>query len=551
MTQPTNDLVFLLQTDWRQSRIRQLDNDQWVTVYSLVKNEWEDIAIFSALIPNDRVTHSLAESSWDLSIGGAMPGCTRYHDLEEAQVVYYRFGNDSEIEPLVLHRSFHGIRQPYLEILEEFRLYHNLYFDRQNNSYLKFSDSGKEQDVIRITTDSVTIRTKEIRQFLAIKDMHLAIFFEVFRFSGIEAANIPEGQRYASINQGLVNYSFHISVDDFPSKPSRKTFSRLWGKKLIPGFSKEKSGIWPFDETQPKQYEEFIIGADEDGDPVKHSSAPNELANFFGANPDAPQYVTPVFFRREVLAKYYSQSDIFSVEDGYLRCGGLWGLRMDNNHPKYVTVFLGDLGRDLPHEEQIYWKSFNVIPDGNISNVSLRRNFMAEFTDPESLDLIFKYVFEQFQDRWYESKRWFLFKPLSDSDQHLFTALHIPLTNDQSEFDSQVLAVTKIMIDSLNEEEIEKAIGGTKVDIKGISKLEEFLTSQALPDHSGYIKFLRNLQSLRSSGVGHRKGTKYAKIAKEFGIGAKDLTTVFKDILEQAISMLEALSTHFLGNKAN
>jgi hypothetical protein len=29
--------------------------------------------------------------------------------------------------------------------------------------------------------------------------------------------------------------------------------------------------------------------------------------------------------------------------------------------------------------------------------------------------------------------------------------LHIPLTNSQVEFDSQILALTKLMIDSLNE----------------------------------------------------------------------------------------------------
>lgn len=550
MTQHSDELAFLLQTDWLQFRLGQIGNDQWVTVYSLTKNDREDIAIFSALIPNDRVSKSLTESSWDLSLGGAMPGCTRYGGRDEDQVAYYRFGNDSGIEPLILYRSFHGLRQHYVEVLEEFRLFHNLYFDHQSNSFFKFSDSGMEYEVVRMTADSINIRTKEIRQFLAIKDMHLAILFEITRFSELEVSNVPEDQQLTSFNQGLLSYTFHASTEDFSSKPSRKTFSRSWGKKLIPGFSKEKSGIWPYDEAQINQYEEFIIGVDEYGEPVKYSSDPNSLANFFGANPTAPQYVTPVFFRRDVLAKYYSQSDKYSVEDGYLRCGGLWGLRMDNNHPKYVTVFLGDLGRDLPHEEQLYWKSFNVFPDGQISNVSLRRNFMAEFTEPASLDLIFKYIFEQFQERWYESKAWFLFKPLAPNDQHLFTALHIPLTNDQAEFDGQVLAITKIIIDSLNEEEIEKAIGGTKAEQKGISKLNEYLASQSLPSYSDYIKFLRNLQSLRSTGVGHRKGRNYEKIAKEFGIGDKSLTTVFEEILAQATKFLEILSTHFLENKA-
>jgi hypothetical protein len=53
-----------------------------------------------------------------------------------------------------------------------------------------------------------------------------------------------------------------------------------------------------------------------------------------------------------VLTKYYAHPERYSVEDGFLRCQGLWGLKLDNNHHEYIIVFLGDLGRDLPSDEQ-------------------------------------------------------------------------------------------------------------------------------------------------------------------------------------------------------
>lgn len=124
---------------------------------------------------------------------------------------------------------------------------------------------------------------------------------------------------------------------------------------------------------------------------------PNELADYFGNNPGAPHYLIPVFFRRDVLTKYYSKPELYSVKDGYLRCGGLWGLRIDNNHEKYVVVYLGDLGRDLPPGERAYWKSFNVTPDGTISDVNWKRHFLGQFTDPEKADLVFKLQFNFFQ----------------------------------------------------------------------------------------------------------------------------------------------------------
>jgi hypothetical protein len=61
------------------------------------------------------------------------------------------------------------------------------------------------------------------------------------------------------------------------------------------------------------------------GKPVRHTCDPDKLANYFGKNPEAPHYLTPVFFRAEVLEKYYADPGKYSVEDGSLRCGRLWG----------------------------------------------------------------------------------------------------------------------------------------------------------------------------------------------------------------------------------
>lgn len=173
---------------------------------------------------------------------------------------------------------------------------------------------------------------------------------------------------------------------------------------------------------------------------------PNELADYFGNNPGAPHYLIPVFFRRDVLTKYYSKPELYSVKDGYLRCGGLWGLRIDNNHEKYVVVYLGDLGRDLPPGERAYWKSFNVTPDGTISDVNWKRHFLGQFTDPEKADLVFKLQFNVFQ----KNGRRNLVGQFSNRYQN-FKALRVPITNEQHEFDQQVLALAKVLIDSLNE----------------------------------------------------------------------------------------------------
>ena len=65
-----------------------------------------------------------------------------------------------------------------------------------------------------------------------------------------------------------------------------------------------------------------------------------KVANYFGANKGAPDDLTPVCFRKEVLNDYYAQPEKYTVSDGYLTGGSLWSLYIDNNHPEAVMVFL-------------------------------------------------------------------------------------------------------------------------------------------------------------------------------------------------------------------
>lgn len=537
------NLKWLLQFDWRETFIPSLGREPWVTVYFDKVTEDENLGVFSALIPNAYVETSLSRIYWDFHIEDGHPACVVSYNQGSEEVTYLRFGNSDEIEPFVVHRSFHGIRESYNEILEEFRHFHRLYHDLEKNQLLKFDERGDEIVVVKIEANKVEVRLKEVRQFLALKEMHLAIYFDFKRYSELLPDDFPVKLEH---KDDLTYYEFRADSADFLLGDKHKSLSSLLGKKLIPPFPLDRCGMWPFEEREEEDYIDFIIGLDENGDSVKYSCNPDGLANYFGANPDAPNYLTPVFFRREVLTKYYAHPERYSVEDGFLRCQGLWGLRLDNNHHEYIVVFLGDLGRDLPSDERMYWRSYNVLPEGKISKANFKRSFLAEFTAPEQIDLIFKDRFVKFSENWKTITGWSLFIKLAEADQHLFEALHIPLTNSQVEFDSQILALTKLMIDSLNEPKIVKATPGDNTETKGISKLDQFLKAHQYPNYQQRIQFLRNLQSLRSSSVAHRKGDNYKKIAKTLGLKESNRADILKKILVEATDFLLSLEAHFL-----
>lgn len=534
-----NDIDFLRQNDFIEDIKSKIGLELWTTVYSggFQTDSYENKFIYCALIPREKIEECLNREQWDLSIGDELPSCSQYSD---GTIEYEHFYDCGSIQPLVLIRDFYGVKPQCIEILEEFRLYHNLYFDNKSNKYIKISNDGSEEEIVILESELVKIKTKAIRQFLSMKEMYLAVFFDSRRHI---ASHYDETQEEVERNykDSSTTYSLYVGKDDFTTYAY---YSRLCGKKLIAPLSKGKGRIWPYDESN-KNYESFIIDVDEDGDDITFCCNPDKLANYFGANPDAPHYLTPVFFKREVLGHYYSSPEKFSVEDGLIRCGGLWSLQIDNNHEKYVTVFLGDLGK-LSHSNQLHWKLFNIQPDGKISSVNFKRSFLAQFTNSEKADLVFKAGFNSFQKKWHKKFGWHLFKPLAHDDEHFFTALRIPLTNEQSEFDSQVLALTKIMIDSLNEKDIVKKIANIDKNSKGITKFETFLQVNDVSNYEVVIKFFRNLQDLRSSGVGHRKGDNYKKISKIFGINDKELTKVFEEILTDAKGSIDILEGTFL-----
>lgn len=524
--------------DWQEYIKGKLGKENWLTVYEYTNHPYEKIWLYCALIPLAMKEKVLADVSWDLLIGDGMPGHIFYGSTKETK--YFRYGNDEGIEPLIICRSFHEMKEPYLEVSEEFRHLFNLYQDKFTGKFVYIDDNGDEEEVVKMEENKIQVKLSLIRKFLAIKNMLLAIYFDIDRFEDLPLKDLGLKEKWKTYKGTDYIYRVSITKWDYFSEDKRNSLARLLGKKLIKGLENYKPDLFYKEE---KKFVDFIIGVDADGNEITHTCDENKLSNYFGKNPGAPHYLTPIFFKKEVLNKYYANPSKYSVEDGYLRCGGLWGLRMDNNHEKYVIVFLGDLGH-LSYKEQLYWKSFNIPPDGTISVTTFRRGFMAEFADPERSDLYFKQKFRSFQERWKKQFGWYLFLPLSQGDEHHFRTLRIPLTNEQKEFDEQVLSLTKILIDSLNEKELAKGLT-LKEKAKGIDKLEAFLAAKNIR-FLGMIEFLRNLQNLRSTGVAHLKGKKYDKIKKEFGIGEKELPKIFDEILRKAIWVLNSLESKFL-----
>jgi hypothetical protein len=216
-----------------------------------------------------------------------------------------------------------------------------------------------------------------------------------------------------------------------------------------------------------------------------------------------------------------------------------------------VVVFLGDLGR-IPYKEQKYWKSYNIAPQGGMSSTNIKRAFDGAFADPVGEEHFFKQKYSHFQEVWNEKFGWYIFLPLTAGDKHYLEYLHVPSKDNLKEFEEQVLALTKILIDSINQKIIEREL--TKKDARmldqakgGIDKFDLYLKEMTNRNFEGMILYLRRLQLLRSTNVAHRKSSKgNNKAVAYFKLEAKNYHDAFRDILLKAIWVLNTLENEFL-----
>lgn len=538
-----NEVVRLKQ----EARLIRLEHealrDEYLVVSFAESDGSSSLGISTVLVPNDLVKQSLQEWTSDDSDGH--PGTSEYWKDGVKVVEYLRYGNDDGFEPLIIHREFHGICPDYCEISEEFRLFHRLYHDRPKNQFIKFDDYGNSEVVATIEEQRIRIKRLQIRQFLAIKNMHLA-----WQFDSILHSPVPLDQLGLTRQdwREWKTESKHVALHFGESIGSSRnpTISRLVGKYIIEPLTKEKSDFFSFAPEKAREYVEFILGVNDDGEQVSYTCDPNKLSNEYDESGKYPDFFTPVYFRKQVLEKYYRESSKYQVESGSLRCASLWSLPIDNYHDGHVAVWLGDLAR-LQYEEQSYWRSHNI-SSGSVSSTYFRQQRLNQWTTSDQIDHIFQTKYRSLAESSQSVLGWKILRPLPPADLHHLSCIRIPLTEEMSEFDELVLGLTKLLVDSLNEAELKKILVGQVIPERGIPRLEAVCNLWNVPNSDSQVSFLRSLQSLRSRSAAHRKGSDYQESLRRFS-NEGSLQKVFSTVLTQSIDYLSFLENDFIPAK--
>lgn len=526
--------------NYYQSRVREyieneLGSSQWIQVCGHRDLFGADAGFWCGFIAEKHIKESLSDFSWDLSMQSGTPG----FEISGGETIYKPSLVDDGEEALLFYRDFYGVASDYVEISQEFILLNNLRYDKKRKIFYAMYESGEQEEAIKYDDDrSIQIKTKFLKKYASAKRLAIVLEFDIrTRYSG-QLSDFGLSEFNEIIRKDNLCYSINGGDYRIPDT----VFSRTLGKKIFLPESVEQCGFWPYEKE--KDYQEFIIGTDEKGNPISYTCNPDRLNNYFGANSSAPMYLTPVFFKREVLQKYYNKPDLYRISDGQLSCQSLWGMEIDNHHEDIVGAFLGDLGRDLPEAEQKHWKNYNILSDESLSTTTAQRDFFCIAAESDVVEHQFKRDYRRLVKSWENIYGWPLYKPLSEEDEYIFDQIRRPLTDSQAEFDQLVLLLSKLIIDLLNDKELAKGIDDTE-GLRGISKLEQWIKNADVSGFEEHITFLRNLWDLRSSGVGHAKGKSYKKASQKFAIEETPLQDVFDKILQSADSYLSYMIDNF------
>ena len=430
-----------------------------------------------------------------------------------------------------------GASLPVIDISHPFLWYWDAF--PVNNGWKYLNSAGREQELIRyeLTKDSwkIEVRALEFRQYLAAYGRQAVIQLDYV--TKVDSSKFPRVDD--SFNSDWANFDIHILHESMMGE--RPAFSRLLGQYLITGL--RNSRVPRLEEWDRKHdYPTFIYGLDaETGHPLVHTCDPDQLGTYFDKDNSRLHYLTPIYFKREVLQPYASEPTRYSLTRSRLSCLNLWGIEISFNSQGLVEVYLGDLGRDLPPEEWGHWRTYNVPPEGKMDEGRFRRDFLnqpASSRDPMG-DL------RRARDRVAAASEQLLgkpaWKPLTGEIKAEFDSLIGPMSDDPASLGQPLLVLTKALIDGIDPAPLKAYLTTFEKGDQSLQLLRRF--TEQLGDESDVTAILRALQSFRSKGgIAHLAGSQKGVAAATLGIAGLSNMDAFESVAVRATACLAAIT---------
>ena len=430
-------------------------------------------------------------------------------------------------EKLIFSRSFEGVKSYQLIEISQ-KLVHalGLYYIDERNAYCRLDNHGDFEDIISVCDDkhnnpwqrvrAVTIRRHDLETYMALSDTSLVTKFDFTRYVP-GAFSSWEGQNPQEHKTNKLCYRVGIIPNQASYANGHTIFhTALTENDLIEEWQSEEN-------VSTKQYASFIIFDRKNDTVVETSCGLGHIVNYFIKDSDLPWEISPAFFRPEVLQKYKADPERYTLSDRSISCRGAWYLKTyDINEAGQVHTYIGYLA-DLPYSEQLYWKSFNERPNGNISERAFQTDILGEFsTEDDPLAELRAEVnaLDRTPPSWWNPR-----------GAALVEKTLYPATDSIEEWGNEILALDHLIVEGFFTKGLRPIIsanGGSYEKIWGSIKLLEIVLSfmgYTVDDAKKTVAPLKELHNLRNPAKAHGNPSGKQEVVSR---ARKDHTTLRK-----------------------
>ncbi|WP_417794412.1 hypothetical protein [Terasakiella pusilla] len=433
-----------------------------------------------------------------------------------------------------------GAGSTYCEVAQEFSHLTGIHWKTSQRAFCKYDENGDLKPIVSVTLKEdadecylVTIDREELNYYLAASNASLV---RVYDFTLI---NYDGFLGWTSRPEEIVELSENFI---FRKKNDGGAGSYLRGFEVIPTHKSSADLEANWFATEEKDFADFVAFDWRNKVVRKISTAPEATTNYFVADQnDLPFELSPAFFRPEVLLKYKTDREKYTVTTRSISCRAAWSLRgYDVNEAGQIHAYICDLAK-LPYSEQLHWLGFNEEPKTGISDRAFANDFKAEYFDNEEALILLKRLL----NTWNKNSIGFW----KLRDQELVDHINIPRTSSQDEWAEAVMDLSKLIVEGFLVKPIRLRLTELEIEYdnqeRSISLLEKLVKNFDDTDESHGLKALRNIQLIRSKVKGHSAGDEAKKIIQKALDEHETFAVHFEALCDDVINELQAIEACF------
>ena len=446
---------------------------------------------------------------------------------------------------LVFGRTFEGWSgsdRSYFEVNQEYMHITGIHWRPEHRAYCRFDASGDLEQVVSVTARSdnvkdvlcVSFAWAPLEEYLAATKSTLVRRFD---FTLLRRDNftmwpespetvIRESDRLSyrqKAHPGVAAYTTGVQLTA-PRRPCRAIFDDMRGGR------------------KDRRYVELIALDWRNKRIAKISTDPKATTNYFEAHGNSlPFELSPAFLKPEVILKYKTDKDKYTVGERDITCRAAWHLRaFDVSEAGQVFAYICYL-RNLPYSEQLHWQSYNEAPKAGISERAITNDFKGEFTtfkDPLSEVLS---ILRSWQDA---GTPWWTLR-----DEQLPERVTTPLTRSGDEWAEAFMDLAKLVaegfvITAIRARLDELGLAYEKKE-QSIALLERLINEGAESTDTQRLPGLRIVQLIRTKAKGHASGRAVETLVRKVLAEHESFTKHFKRVCARLALELQTIAGAF------